>query len=128
MNTEQTNKNIFTCIKTHSGETILAQILKLQKSVIKYSSSTNHLRLSFCCHHNKILPKDLQLKIQIKMEESKIIFQHGGKLLLQEKSGCISITWCGSLKNRIEQLKRKILESATPEEFHLHGKDSWKFV
>ena len=53
------------------------------------------------------------------MEGSKTFFKHGGKLLLQEKSGCISITQCGSLKNSIEQIKGKILEFITPEEFHL---------
>ena len=62
MNTEQTSKNIFTYIKTHYGETILAKIRKLEKTKIKYSSYTNHLRFSLRCHHNKILPKDLQLK------------------------------------------------------------------
>ena len=53
----------------HYGETILA----------KYSSYTNHLRFSLRCHHNKILPKDLQLKSRIKTERSKIILQRAGK-------------------------------------------------
>ena len=53
--------------------------------MIKYSSYTNHLRFSLHCHHNKILPKDLQLKSRIKTERSKIILQHAGKLLLQER-------------------------------------------
>ena len=43
MNTEQTSKNIFMYIKTHYGETILANIRKLEKTMIKYSSYTNHL-------------------------------------------------------------------------------------
>ena len=55
MNTELTSKNIFTYIKTHCGETILAKIQKLEKTMIKYSSYTNHLRFS---HHNKILKPD----------------------------------------------------------------------
>ena len=55
MNTEQTSKNIFTYIKTHHGETILAKIRKLEKTMIKYSSYTNHLRFSLRCHHNKHL-------------------------------------------------------------------------
>ena len=54
MNTEETNKNIFTYIKTHYGGTILAKIRKLEKTMIKYSSYTNHLRFSLRCHHNKI--------------------------------------------------------------------------
>ena len=83
MNTEQASKNVFTYIKTHYGETILAKIRKLEKSMIKYSSYTNHLRFSLCCHHNKILPKDLQLKSRIKTEQSKIILQRAGKLLLK---------------------------------------------
>ena len=45
-------------IKTHYGETILAKIRKLEKTMIKYSSYTNHLRFSLRCHHNKILPDD----------------------------------------------------------------------
>ena len=61
MNTEQTVKNIFTYIKMHYGETILAKIRKLEKTIIKYSSYTNHLRFSLRCHHNKILLKDLKL-------------------------------------------------------------------
>ena len=39
------------------GETILAKIRKLEKTMIKYSSCTNHLRLSFHCHHN-LKPND----------------------------------------------------------------------
>ena len=69
-------------IKTHYGETILAKIRKLEKTMIKYSSYTNHLRFSLRCHHNKILPKDLQLQSRIKTERSKIILQRAGKLLL----------------------------------------------
>ena len=79
MNTEQTSKNIFTYIKTHYGETILAKIRKLENTMIKYSSYTNHLRFSLRCHHNKILPEDLQLKSRIKTERSKIILQRAGK-------------------------------------------------
>ena len=37
LNTEQTSKNIFTYIKMHYGETILAKIRKLGKTMIKYS-------------------------------------------------------------------------------------------
>ena len=43
MNTEQTSINIFTYIKTHYSETILAKVQKLEKTMIKYSSYTNHL-------------------------------------------------------------------------------------
>ena len=81
MNTEQTSKNIFTDIKTHYGETILAKMRKLEKTMIKYSSYTDHLRFSLRCHHRKILPKDLQLKSRIKTERSKIILQRAGKLI-----------------------------------------------
>ena len=118
MNTEQTSKNIFTYIKTHYGETILAKIRKLEKTKIKYSSYTNQLRFSLRCHHSKILPKDLQLKSRIKTERSKIILQRAGKLLLQERIH-INHVIRDRLKNGIEQLKGKILESITPEEFHL---------
>ena len=58
MNTEQTSKNIFMYIKTHYGETILAKIRKVEKTMIKYSSYTNRLRFSLGCHHNNILPKN----------------------------------------------------------------------
>ena len=58
MNTEQKSKNIFMDIKTNYGETILAKVQKLEKTMIKYSSYTNHLRFSLRCHHNKILAKD----------------------------------------------------------------------
>ena len=34
------------------GETILAKIQKLGKTMIKYSCYS-HLRFSLCCHHNK---------------------------------------------------------------------------
>ena len=118
MNTEQINKNIFTYIETQYGETSLAKIRKLEKTMTKYSSYTSHLRFSLRCHHNKILPKDLQLKIRIKIERSKVILQRAGKLLLQERIHINHII-CDRLKNSIEQLKGKILESITPEEFHL---------
>ena len=87
MNTEQTSKNIFMYIKTHYGETILAKIRKLEKTMIKYSSYTNHLRFSLRCHHNKILPKDLQLESRIKTERSKIILQRAGKLFYCFRKG-----------------------------------------
>ena len=56
----------------HYGETILAKIRKLEKTMLRYSSYTNHLRFSLRCHHNnKILSKDLQLKGRIKMKVVK---------------------------------------------------------
>ena len=110
MNTEQTSKNTFTYIKTHYVEIILAEIRKLEKTMIKYSSYTNHLRLSVRSHHNKILPKDLQLKSRIKTERSKIILQRAGKLLLQQRIH-INHVLRDRPKNSIEHLKVKILES-----------------
>ena len=112
------NIGTFTYIKTHYGETILDKIRKLEKTMMKYSSYTNHLRFSIRCHQNKILPKDLQLKSRIKTERSKIILQRAGKLLLQERIH-INYVIRDTLKNRIEQLKGKILEYITPGEFHL---------
>ena len=106
------------CLSGHYGETILAKIRKLEKTMIKYSSYTNHLRFSRRCHHNKILPKDLQLQSRIKTERSKIILQRAGKLLLQEWIH-INHAIRDRLKDSIEQSKSKILESITPEEFHL---------
>lgn len=50
---------------------------------LKYSSCTNHLRFSLYCHHNKVAPKDIQLKCKIKTSWSKIILQYNGILLLQ---------------------------------------------
>ena len=48
MNTEETSENIFTSyIKRHYGEAILAKIRKLEKTMIKYSSNTNHLQVLF---------------------------------------------------------------------------------
>ena len=86
MNTEQTIKNTFTYIKAHYGQTILAKIRKLGKTMIKYSSYINQLRFYLYCHHNnKFLPKDLQLKSRIKTERIKIVLQPAGKLLLQER-------------------------------------------
>ena len=66
LNTEQTRENIFMYIKTHYGETILAKMRKLKKTMINCSSYTNQLRFCFCCHHNKILPKDLKHRIKTK--------------------------------------------------------------
>ena len=86
--------------------------------MIKYLSYTNHLRFFLRCHHNKILPKDLKLKGRIKTEQSKTILQRAGKLLLQERIHINHIIR-DRLKNRIEQFKGKILQSITPEEFHL---------
>ena len=55
MDTERISKNIFTYLKTNYGEAILAKILELEKSMIKYSSYANHLQFSLRCYHNKIL-------------------------------------------------------------------------
>ena len=64
------------------------------------------------------LPKDLQLKSRIRTEQSKIILQHAGKLLLHEGIH-INHVIRDRFKISIEQLKGKILETITPEEFHL---------
>ena len=57
-------------------------------------------------------------KSRIKTEQSKIILQRAAKLLLQERI-YINHVIRDRLKNSIEQLKRKTLESVTPTEFHL---------
>ena len=57
-------------------------------------------------------------KSRIKTERSKTILQRAGKLLLQERIH-INHVIRDRLKNSIEQFKGKILESITPEEFHL---------
>ena len=118
MKIEQTSKNIFTYIKTHYGETILDKIRKLEKTMIKHSSYSNHLRFSLSCHYFKILLKDLQLKSRIKTERSKLILQRAGKPFLQERIH-INHVIRDTLNNNIKQSKGKILESITPEEFHL---------
>ena len=97
---------------------MLAKIRKLGKTMIKYSPYAHDLRFSLHCHHNRILPKQLQLKRIIKTERSKILLQHTGKLLFQERTN-INHAIRDRLKNSIEQLKGKILESITTEEFHL---------
>ena len=102
----------------HYGETILPKTRKLEKTMVKYSSCTNDLRLSLRCHHNKFLPKDLQLKSRINTEHSKIILQRACKLLLQERIH-INLVIRDELKNTIELLEGKILQSITPEELHL---------
>ena len=99
------------------GKAILAKIQRLEKIMIKYSSYTNHLRFSHRSYHNKILVKHLQLS-RIKTERSKTILQRVGKLLLQERIH-INHVICNRLKNSIKQLKGKILESITPEKYHL---------
>ena len=86
------------------GETILAKIRKLEKTIINYSSYTNHLRFSLRCHHSKILLKDLQLKSKIKTKQSKKTLQRAGKLLLQEWIQ-INRDMADRLKNSIKQLK-----------------------
>ena len=83
-----------------------------------YSSFANHLQFSLCCCHNKILPKDFQLKSRIKKEESKTFLQCTGELLLQEEIHINHIIY-DRLKNSIELLKGKFFKSVTPKEFHL---------
>ena len=72
-------------MKTYYSETLLTKMRKLEKTTIKYSLYTNHLRFPLRCHYNKILPKNLQLKGRIKTEQSKTILQRYGKLLLQDR-------------------------------------------
>ena len=67
MNTEQTSKNIFTHFKMQYGETTLAKIPKLEKTMTKSSSYTYHLQFSLHCHHNKIILTCLKLtKIKLR--------------------------------------------------------------
>ena len=104
------------------GETIVATIHKLEKTMVKYSSYTNNLQLSLPFHHYKIVPKDQQLNSRIKAEGSKIILQCAGKLLLQEQIH-INHVICDRLNNRMEQLNGKILESTAAVQFHLLQKN-----
>ena len=89
--------------------------------MVTHSSYTNHLNFVLCCHHNKILTQDLQLKNRIKSEQRKIVLQNTGKLLLQERIH-INPVIRDILKNRFKQLKRKISKSTTREEYHLSEK------
>ena len=57
-------------------------------------------------------------KSRIKDKQSKIILQCAAKLLLQERVHMNHVIR-DRLKNSNEQLKGNILESMTPEEFHL---------
>ena len=86
--------------------------------MIRYSSYTNHLRFFLLFHHNKILPKNLQLKSRIITGRNRIVLHRTGKPLLQER---ISINHIirDRLKNTIGHLKGNILEPITPEEFYL---------
>ena len=86
--------------------------------MIRYTSYTNHLRFSLCCHHNKFLPKNLQLKSRVITGQNKIILHRAGKPLLQERISTNHIIR-DRLKNTIGHLKGKILESITPEGFYL---------
>ena len=109
---------MFTYFKTYYGEVILAKIQKLEKTMTKYSSYTNHLRFSLCCRCIKIVWKDLQLNRRMKTEQSKATLQSTGKLLLHEQIH-INHVIHGELNNSIKQLKDKILEFVTTEELHL---------
>ena len=61
----------------------------------------------------KITLKDLQPKVRIKPERSKTVLQSASNLLH------LNHVMLDRLKNNIGQLKGKIRESITPEEFHL---------
>ena len=106
MNTEQTSKNIFTYMKTHYGEVILSKVWKLEKTMIKCSSYTNRLVFSLCCHHNKVLPKDVQLKSRMKTKRIKTILERTSKFLLQEQIHINHVVHQRP-KNSMEQLKDK---------------------
>ena len=75
---------------------------------------TSHLQIFPHCHHNKILPKDPQLKSRIKTEQSKTIWQWvvAGANIYQS-------CYCDRFKSSIKQLNGLVLESITPDEFHL---------
>ena len=95
---------LFSSFTIDYSETILTKIRKLEKTIINYSSYTNHLRFSLRCHHSKILLKDLQLKSKLKTKQSKKTLQRAGKLLLQEWIQ-INRDMADRLKNSIKQLK-----------------------
>ena len=61
----------------------------------------------------KITLKDLQPKVRIKPERSKTVLQSASNLLH------LNHVMLDRLKNNIGQMKGKIKESITPEEFHL---------
>ena len=76
MNTEQKSENIFAYIKTHYSETILAKIRKLEKTMIKYSSYTNHLLIEFVFRVEKWLIQTnvTVTKLHIYLDQSEAEF------------------------------------------------------
>lgn len=81
-NTGPTKQNIFQVIKLQYGESILADVRRLERTNLKYGNYTNHLRFCLRCLHNNTLPKDLQLKCKVKTSRSREILRKAGKLLL----------------------------------------------
>ena len=104
----------------HYGEAILAKIRKLEKTMIRYLSYSNHswFSLLFVRCHNKILAKNQQVKSKIKTELTITILTFAGNFLWQEWVH-INHFIRGKFKNNIKQLKGKILESMTPGKFYL---------
>ena len=83
--TESTNLNIFRIIQQQYGETIFHKCRTLEKTRLKYTRYTNHLRLSLRCHHNNLIPNDLYLKSKLKTPKSKQILKRATHQLLQER-------------------------------------------
>ena len=83
--TESTNLNIFKIIQQQHGETIFHKCRTLEKTRLKYTRYTNHLRFSLHCHHNNLIPNDLYLKSKLKTPKSKQILERASHQLLQER-------------------------------------------
>ena len=63
MKTEQTSEKMFTYVKIHYSEAILARIRELEKNMIEYSYA-NHLQFCLRYHYNNIQRPHLKSRIK----------------------------------------------------------------
>ena len=83
--TESTIPNIFKTIKEQYGASTLSKCRQLEKTQLKLSRYTNHLRFSLRCLHNNLIPNDLYLKPKMQDPKSRKILDKASRLLLQNR-------------------------------------------
>lgn len=111
-----TKSNIFHLVKLQYGESMLADVRRLERTSLKYGNYTNHLRFSLRCLHTNLLPKDLQLKCKVNTTRSREILHKAGKLLLQERIHMNHMKR-DRLKREVECLRSNLKEKLKPDEF-----------
>ena len=110
------NTNVFSRIKLHHGEPMLAKVRMLERKKLKFVRYSNHLRFSLRCLHNELVPKDLRPRCKVKTERCREAAHRFSRLQLQERIH-LNHSTRDRIKASIDDLTVDIKKTLSTEDF-----------